>query len=474
MLAAVRSLAGRHPAPVLASFTVVCALAWALVAWLRLPAIARDTLWAEDGRTFLQAAGAHGLLNTLFVPYAGYLHLVPRILAGLVVLLPVDAWAIGMTAGSCLVAGFLAAVVFVCARDIVPWLPARLLVASLTVLAPLAPREVLGNAANVHSLFLWALLWMLLYRPRTQRGAVALGVIALVASFTEIQSLLLLPLLVLRPREPLRWIVRAGLLLGLFVQVVVTLAWPRAHPGNPPVPLLSELYGYLINAVTPLAVPQTSIGPLIAAWGPAVGLVILVALTPAVIFAVMRGRRERRFAVVALVAGSLVCVFVDLTTNPNSFYDYASMTQDELRTVWLMRYGVVPSMMLAATVPIAASLAWERRAQAKRAPAKRAQAKRAPVKRVPGSRAPRRLGSGASLPGALAVSSCLLLAVLLLAQVGPQPTRRSGGPAWQPQVTAARSECIREPELDSVVLRETLGWHVVVDCSRLSPLADPD
>ena len=438
LFAGARSVVARHPAWAVAVFGLVCAL----VAWFRLPAIARDTLWAEDGRTFLQAASDHGLMNTLFQPYAGYLHVVPRILAGVVAPLPVDWWALGMTAGSCLVAGFLAAVVLVCTRDVVPWMPARVLIASLTVLAPLAPREVLGNAANVHSLFLWALIWMLLHSPRTRRGAIALGAIALFAALTEIQSLLLLPLLLIRPRQPLRWIVRGGLLLGLTGQVLVTLIFPRGHTGNPPVPPLSMLYGYLINAVTPLGVPQHSIGPVIASSGPTVALVILVCLTPAVVYALVRGQALQRYAVITLVAGSLVFFVVDIATNPNTFYDYATMTHDQLSTVWLVRYGVVPSMMLAATVPIAAAIAWERRRE-------------------------RHGEHGRSLQKAVAVSSCLLLAVLLLVQFGPQQTRRSWGPAWQPQLAAARLECSRNPELGSVVLRETINWHVVVSCTRL-------
>ena len=223
----VRLLAGAHPVVSLALFGALCAA----VAWFRLPAVARDTLWAEDGRNFLQAAADHGLADTVLTPYAGYLHVIPRIIAGVVVTLPIAWWALAMTAASCLVAGAVAVVVFVCARDVVPWLPARILVASLTVLAPLAPREVLGNTANLHSLLLWAMLWMLLYRPRTRLGAVVLGSVGLLAGLTEIQGALLVPLLLCAPHGRRRWIVRGGILLGLAAQLFVTVLWPRPLRG---------------------------------------------------------------------------------------------------------------------------------------------------------------------------------------------------------------------------------------------------
>jgi len=54
--------------------TVLIGCLSAFAAWSRVPAIARDTLWAEDGRNFLQDALSFGPLDSLFLPYAGYLH----------------------------------------------------------------------------------------------------------------------------------------------------------------------------------------------------------------------------------------------------------------------------------------------------------------------------------------------------------------------------------------------------------------
>lgn len=378
----VRDAVGRRPVLLLVALGLACAL----VAWLRLPAVAHDTFWAEDGRTFVSSAALGGPV-VLLQPYAGYLHTIPRLVAAVVVLLPVSWWALATTAAACAIAGALAVVVFVCARDLVPWLPARLFVAGLTVLAPLAPREVLGNLANLHSLILWTLFWIVLSRPRTTRAAVALAAVAVLGALTEIQAVFLAPLLLLRAHDRRVWIVRAGLIAGMVAQLVVTFAWPRAENTNP--------------AVDPL--------------------------------------------VAAALAGSVLLYAVSVETNPNAFYDYAGLTRTRLDTVWLTRYGVVPSMLLALVPAVAASIAFCRR----------------------------RLHRGrAQWPAWSVLAAAGLCAALILAQSGPQWTRRSDGPAWQPQLASAAEQCRRDDELKFVNLRETIGWKVSVPCRYLGTTED--
>jgi hypothetical protein len=434
----VRDAVSRRPMILL----VVLGLSCAAVAWFRIPALARDTFWAEDGRTFVSSAALGGP-GVLFTPYAGYLHTVPRLVAAGVVLLPVDQWALATTAAACAVAGALAVVVFVCARDLVPWLPARLFISGLTVLAPLAPREVLGNLANLHSVFLWALFWVALSRPRRMRTAIILSAVALFGALTEIQTLFLAPLLLLRSRDRLVWIVRAGLLAGMAAQAVVTLGWPRAQDTNPAVDPLSIAYGYLINAVMPLVVPQARIGHVLVATGPAVGIAVLALIVAAAAFVAVRGTRGQRVLVVAALSGSVLIYVASVVTNPNTFYDYARFASAQLSNAWLTRYGVVPSMLLALVFPVAAAIALRR-----------------PHRRV------------AFRWTVVAVAG--LAAALIVAQFGPQLTRRSYGPAWQPQLAAATAQCRRDDELRFVNLKETIGWSVTVPCSDLTSRTDAD
>lgn len=434
-----RDAVHRRPALLLIGLGLLCAA----VAWLRIPTVARDTFWAEDGRTFVSAAALGGP-SVLFQPYAGYLHTVPRLAAALVVLLPVSWWALATTAVACVVTGGLAVVVFVCTRDVVTWLPARIFIAGLTVLAPFAPREVLGNLANLHSLFLWTLFWSVLVRPRTRWGAIVLSAVALLGALTEIQAVLLLPLLLLFPsRERRVWIVRAGLLAGVVVQLVVTLGWPRAQNTNPGVDPLSMAYGYLINAVMPLGVSQGQLGHVLAASGPAVGIGVLAVILAAVWYVAARGTRAQRRLVLAALGGSVLLYLASVEANPNSFYDYAHLTSAEQQTVWLARYGVVPSMLLALFLPVAATVALTRR----------------PVQ---------------SRSAWWIVSAAGLSAVLILTQLAPQWTRRSNGPEWQPQIAAAAAQCRRDDDLAFVNLRETISWKVSVPCRDLAATATVD
>ncbi len=436
-----RALA-RHRTLLLVAFGAVAAAA----AWLRLPAIARDTLWAEDGRTFLQHALDTGPIASLVTPYAGYLHTVPRLLASVVVsFVPVSDWALGMTAGSCVVAGVLAAAILVATRDVVRWMPARVAIAALTVLAPLAPREVLGNAANLHSLFLWALLWIALARPRTRRTSIGLAIVALLGALTEIQVLFVLPLLVFGLRDRRRWPVGIALLVGSAAQLVATLSAPRAGSQQSAESVLSIAYGYLINGAMPLAVPQNSIGRVAMTSGPALGIAVLALIGFAALLVVRRGTPGERLAVVSLLVGSVVVFAASLIANPHPFTDYSALTGNQMLDVWLVRYGVVPSMMLAAVIPISLGVAL----------------------------ASRKVGTAVTHdPRSIALAIVgALLAVSIVIQFVPTSTRRSSGPTWQPQVIAAHQTCHALPPEARVDLKETIGWYVSIPCELLNPSA---
>lgn len=416
-------------------------VAAAAAAWLRLPAIARDTLWAEDGRDFLQAALDLGPINSLVAPYAGYLHTFPRIVASLTVeLVPVQYYAIAMSAGACILAGIMASIVFVCSADVLPWMPARVITAMLTVMAPLAPREVLGNEANLHSLVLWTLFWIVIYRPRTKRGGLWLGVFALLGSLTEIQAVLLLPLMLWRLRDTARWIPRAGIVLGAALQILVTLLWPRGGSGNAPLGAASIGLGFFINSVLPIWIPQKSIGPAVVWGGIVLCLVLFLPFVVALVVSLKFGSNTQRIAAAGLFVGAIVVYCLSVIENPQTFYDYAQFSPDEMADVWLARYGVVPSMLLCALAVLAIAIVVGR------------------IKLRP---------SRSTIPRLAAYGAAVALVVLLVVQFVPQDTRRSGGPAWQPQILALRDVCASLPGSSTVDVAETIGWHVAVPCSLL-------
>ena len=214
--------------------TAALAVLASAAAWFRLPPTTQQTVWAEDGTIFLNDAISGDPAAHLFAGYAGYLQLLPRLIAD-VVIRTVDIADAGVVINlvSCAVVGLGASLVYWCARDVIGARPLRLVLCSITVLAPLAPIELLGNAANLHWFFIWITLWILLYRPRTRTGAWILAIVTLIGAMSEIQLLVLVPLLLVNVRGHNVWPPRIGLAVGLVAQIITTLLSPRvAHAGG--------------------------------------------------------------------------------------------------------------------------------------------------------------------------------------------------------------------------------------------------
>jgi hypothetical protein len=70
---------------------VALSLAYGFALFSRSPdVILKPQFWAEDGAVFYQQAHEFGFLHTALVPYNGYLHLFPRLIAGLSLFLPLS------------------------------------------------------------------------------------------------------------------------------------------------------------------------------------------------------------------------------------------------------------------------------------------------------------------------------------------------------------------------------------------------
>ncbi|WP_353828821.1 hypothetical protein [Agromyces sp. SYSU T0242] len=428
------SRAARAPAWV---WPVVLAVLGALVSWFRIEPAARATLWAEDGTFFLGDVLTGDPTGLLLAPYQGYLHLLPRAIAGIVVAaVPVDGYAIAMTVASCLVVGAVAATVFACAREVVAWLPARVTLGALTFLAPGAGFEVLGNTANLHWYALWLAPWLLLATPRGRSGAVLLGLVGLVAALTEIQMLLFLPLLAWRVRDRNRWIVGAGVVIGSILQVAAFLLSPRTAGTGAVPPLLSTVQGYLYQAPMGATFPSRQWKALwvleLGWWGAAlVAIPFLLALG----WVLWRGLTVERLAGAALAVGSVVTwsAAYMLNTTPDFFY---SIVPVELAVdIHLPRYGVVPALYLLAIVVLAASVAWR---------------------------------AGVLRRTAVVVLAGVLVVTIASALV-PQPSPRGEGPEWADGVGAARTACAtsEDPGLATIAIAPE-GWVVEVPCERLA------
>lgn len=411
-----------------------------LASWFRLPAAARGAVWAEDGRNFIGDRVAEGPLTAVLRVYEGYLHVVPRLIAEVVVAVaPIDRYAAAMTAASCAVVGLVAGLVFVTARSVVPAVVPRLALALVPVVSPAAPLEVLGNAANVHWYLLWATPWVLLSAPRSRIWSWVLAVFVLLAALTEIQLLLFAPLLLLVLRDRRSWPLGAALLLGGAAQVLATLSAPRTDNPNDPVGAASAVLGFALNPVAAVTHGESAaVQALVVrdSWWPIALTAVVVAASA--VFVLLRGGGRGRVAVLVCGGSASALWLAAVTLNPHPRLRYAERLADGLPGFGLERYAVVPSMFLTAVVLLAAALL---------------------------SRTPGRAGPAGALLATLVV-------VVQLLQFSPAGSWRALGPSWVEEVDAAEAACLQGDdlrELTTAPLRPSgrTPWVVSVPCDDL-------
>jgi len=395
-----------------AVITVAVAIAAALLCLGRLPAGVPGVLWAEDGRNFLEDRLRLGPWNAVFDVYEGYVHVVPRLLTDVAVsAFPIDRFAETAALLASLTFGVIAGLVYVCSRDLIRSRAFRVLLAMITVLAPVLPLEILGNFANVHWGFLWLAPWLLLYRPRTWIGASALGIVALVGGLTEIQMLLFLPLAIVHVKWPKAWLVAVATAIGIAVQIVATVTSPRTpnveiKPGPLDIavgyvelPILGAFEGH--SARIQSALLEGGFG--VAIINALVAIVVIgFALTP-----VFTATGLNRFVPVILVGASLIAWGAALWLNPGPTWQYADLDSETLQGFRITRYVAVPSMLLLGAVVVAAAQAFDR-------------------------------GGRARFVAGLAIG---IVAMGFIGSYHLDAIRRDGGPQWSTSIEQARQAC---------------------------------
>ncbi len=410
--AATRADAPAHRLPAGARVAVVLVVG-TLLTLLRIPLSRLDRVYAEDGMflgTWLVGA-------PLFEPYAGYQHLAPRIVSGVVTLLPVAWWGLGVTIGSALLVGGVAAASYAACRRVVRTETGRLLVALVPVLAPAARAEVLGNLANVHWYGSYLLLWVAFVHVRRRWHVVAWGLLAFVCCMTEIQTALLAPLLGVQwLRRRLHPGVVAGAAAGLAWQVLTYLLEPRVTGATGLPGARTTLNGYLANVEIAGFVYSTGLVDQVVTrftwWTPRLLLVALLGFALAMTW---RRSWDYRLAVWAALAVSLGQWLLAYLSNDSSKFIYHSPP------FILVRWGMSASLLLLAAVVLL-------------------------VDRLQ--------------PTLLRLGTALLLVAVLSVSYAVVPEFREG-PAWSAQVNAGTCTA-------GTVRVETLpaGWYVEVPCSR--------
>ncbi len=436
---------------------VLVGLGAAALAWYRLGPIARGTAWAEDGGLFLRERLQYGVDGTLLRPYAGYLHLLPRLVVDLAVHRPIEQYALTVSASSCAIVGVVAGAVFLLARDLVPAWPLRLVLAAVPVVFPLAPFEISGTAANLHWYMLVLAPWLFAYRARTWAGSAVVAVLALFAVLTELQTVVFVPLLLLAwlpfrsadaRLQGLRALpVTVVALAAGAAQVTVSLTTPRAsRPGDPT--LADVTHGYLLQPVAAMADRDiAAVGRLVAASGWWVLLVPAAAVAVLLVVALVVAAWRARVLIVALAGGSAVVWTAALVANASANAGWGTLDGAGLGALVPTRYAAASGMLLLSAVVLAAAVLADRRSWSR------------PVDAFAG-----RTGGAVRVTGA-AVGWCVVAVVVAaaVANVAPGPSQRADGPLWAPQVASSVAGCRADP--DASVSVKTAPWGAQVPCT---------
>ena len=415
----------------------------AVLGWMRLPASARGVFWAEDGKVFVQAAlqGETFGATLLLEPYGGYLHLVPRVLAAMVVSWsPLATSPQVTTALSVVVVGLIAAAVFHLSAHLAIGLVGRLGLYAITFLSPAGAVETLGNLANLHWYFLWLAPWLFLARPRTRGAAIVWGLVALVAVLTEVQAIIFIPLVLWKFRGSGRGWIAFGAVAGALAQVTGTLLYPRGMTLPDVTPTFAALVGqgFVIHVGGAAWTATSPALPLAATWGwPATTLLLLGPFLALAGWLLWKGRLGG-LALLLVASACLLWIAASVVNNLPLIIarQVAVPTGQAPPGVLVLRHAVVPAMLLAAVAVVAAD----------------------ELVRRGGARA---ISAGTVILVALGVSTVMSFSGLAAAQ------RRHSDASWADQLASGPAVCSAPGSVSLPVVIAPKGWQMLVPCERV-------
>ncbi len=320
----------------------------------RLPRVAWDTMYAEDGFTFVQ--GAVDGTAWWGTPYAGYLHVLPRIVASVVTgALPVRAWAWGMAVGAALVVGLVAALAYAVTRHLGGGRLLGVVAAAAPVLVPVAGIESIANTGNTHSYLAYGALFGIAARPRRRWVRVVLALVVFLFAATEIQAIVIVPaaLVLLTWHTRCRWPTVGALLLGLAAQAAAFLSTGRSRDSAVP-PAVAVARGYLFDGVLGSLVGRVGIARTVVTVG--TWWLLAAVFVGWIILLVLALRAHPRRLVLALL---IVAASIGTWAMAHIYSNFAAVDFVD-GPFKLVRWGTAPALLLLATVPLVAAPLIER------------------------------------------------------------------------------------------------------------------
>ena len=234
-----------------------------VVMLLRIPGRPWDTIYNEDLTVYL----LDGLARPwhLFIPYGGYVQLLPRLVGQFAAMLPLKLAAKVFVLAGALTAAACAVVVFHATAGHIKSVALRVLAAAAVIFLPIATLEIADSTVNSPWYLLLALFWVALWRPRTVTGMTVAAITAFLASSSEPMTLVFAPLFIARffaLRRVRDHAVTIGWAVGLLTQVPGILQSQATNQSrlNAPVPIQHAL-GFFGHGVV-----QSALGWHISWW----------------------------------------------------------------------------------------------------------------------------------------------------------------------------------------------------------------
>lgn len=401
--------------------------------------VSLHSLWAEDGTVYLSDAVHTGFGGSLFDTYATYLVFVPRAIAEVADLFPLQNAPAVMSVLSAAVVALSGLIVWQATAGLVesPYLRGAL--ATATVLAPVGGLESTDSAAYVPWYMLFATFWILLWRPRTRTGAAGAGLFALATGLSTPGVWFFLPLALLRTlvfRDSRDALLLAGFWAGAAVQVPV-LAF---NDETAVTPLWTQdiWTAYLQRAVDGAALGLRLGGEAWVQFGWPFLIALLLAALAALAYGLWRASFAARLLALIAVPTSLLMFVVSV---------YQRAVGPEM--VWPAghyaeaagRYAIVPALLL---VSVAVVLVDRRSAR-------------------PGD------GERPRWPGYAALA---LIALSVAVSFDVENVATRGAPPWQAALDQGARVCAAEGGGETGVPTSPPGWGLSIPCPQLAPFAD--
>ncbi|MDX8052675.1 hypothetical protein SK571_25095 [Lentzea sp. BCCO 10_0798] len=301
--------------------------------WSRL-----DHLWAEDGARFMVDAVRSPALENLVDPYGGYLHALPRLVAQLVAVLPLEWTAAGFAVCAAVLRALVALITFSASKAYLRSTPMRFALSALVIVLPAGNSETLNNMANLHWFLLYGAFWALLWR-NAPRVPVALFVV--LAALSSPLVFVLAPIALLRLLQP-RKEVPIAFLAALVVQGLTMLFASRTPYSHDEVDPVQVLLASLLRVPVVAFTGSERVSQFYPSHGNLLILGALLAAAVPIAAGLWFGNRAARALALAAGACSVIVIVACLVLN----WTQVLQVQAPEAVMASQRYSIAPCLFL--------------------------------------------------------------------------------------------------------------------------------